>query len=55
MHSAFGRIARLTQRTVEAPSPLQTEIAALSRVIALLAVGIGATVFVSGRLVGLPA
>ena len=42
MHTAFGRIARLTQTTIDAPSPLQKEIAALSRVIAALAVAIGA-------------
>ena len=54
MHSAFGQIARLTQRTVDVPSPLQTEIASLSRVIAVLALAIGATVFVIGRVVGLP-
>ena len=54
MHSAFGQIARLTQRTVDVPSPLQIEIASLSRVIAALAVAIGVTVFVIGQFVGLP-
>jgi magnesium-transporting ATPase (P-type) len=54
MHSAFGQIARLTQRTVDVPSPLQIEIASLSRVIALLALAIGATVFIIGQIVGLP-
>jgi calcium-translocating P-type ATPase len=54
MQTAFGRIAQLTQRTVEAPSSLQKEITALSRLIAALAVGIGLVVFVIGQLVGLP-
>jgi calcium-translocating P-type ATPase len=53
MHSAFGRIAHLTQTTADAPSPLQNEIAVLSRVIAAMAVAIGLAVFVIGRFVGL--
>ncbi len=53
MHTAFGRIAHLTQTTVDPPSPLQKEIAALSRVIAALAVAIGVVVFVIGRFIGL--
>ena len=53
MHTAFGRIAHLTQTTVDPPSPLQNEIAALSRVIAALAVTIGLVVFVIGRFIGL--
>jgi calcium-translocating P-type ATPase len=54
MHTAFGHIARLTQATVDRPSPLQTEIAVLSRLIAALAVAIGALVFVIGHFIGLP-
>jgi calcium-translocating P-type ATPase len=54
MHTAFGRIARLTQTTVDAPSPLLQEIAALSRLIAIVALSIGAAVFVSGQFIGLP-
>jgi calcium-translocating P-type ATPase len=54
MHTVFGGIARLTQRTTDAPSPLQREIAALSRVIAMLAIAIGFAVFVIGGFVGLP-
>ena len=53
MHTAFGKIAHLTQTTVDPPSPLQTEIAALSRVIAVLAITIGLAVFVIGRFLGL--
>ena len=55
MHTAFGTIARLAQSTVDVPSPLQAEIATLSRVIAVLALAIGATVFVIGQAAGLPA
>ena len=36
MHTSFGRIAHLTQTTIDVPSPLQKEIAALSRLIAVL-------------------
>jgi calcium-translocating P-type ATPase len=54
MRTAFGEIAHLTQTTVDAPSPLQQEIATLSRVIALLAVALGAVVFVTGQFIGLP-
>jgi calcium-translocating P-type ATPase len=54
MHTAFGNIARLTQATVDRPSPLQKEIAVLSRLIAALAVGIGVLVFVVGQFIGLP-
>jgi calcium-translocating P-type ATPase len=54
MHTAFGRIARLTQTTVDAPSPLLHEIAALSRLIAIVALMIGAAVFVIGWFIGLP-
>jgi sodium/potassium-transporting ATPase subunit alpha len=53
MHTAFGRIAQLTQTTVDRPSPLQKEIAALSRLIAVMAVAIGATVFLIGQFIGL--
>ena len=53
MHTAFGGIARLTQATTDVPSPLQTEIARLSRLIAILAVTIGLFVFVVGAFIGL--
>jgi magnesium-transporting ATPase (P-type) len=54
MQTVFGGIARLTQTTADAPSPLQQEIGKLSRVIAVLAVAIGLVVFVVGAFVGLP-
>jgi calcium-translocating P-type ATPase len=53
MHTAFGKIAHLTQTTVDVPSPLQQEIVGLSRLIAALAVTVGAVVFVIGRFIGL--
>lgn len=53
MHTAFGGIARLTQTTTDAPSPLQLEIARLSRLIAILAVAIGLAVFAIGASIGL--
>jgi calcium-translocating P-type ATPase len=53
MHTAFGKIAHLTQVTEGVPSPLQNEITALSRLIAALAVAIGLIVFGIGRFIGL--
>ena len=52
MGTEFGRIARLTQATPEAPSPLQRELSVLSRVIAVLAVGAGVLVFMIGEWLG---
>ncbi len=54
MHTEFGRIAHLTQTTSEAASPLQREIARLSRVVALLALGLGVAFFLAGQALGLP-
>jgi calcium-translocating P-type ATPase len=54
MQTVFGGIARLTQSTTDAPSPLQKEIATLSHVIAALAIAIGFVVFIVGALIGLP-
>jgi sodium/potassium-transporting ATPase subunit alpha len=51
MRTAFGQIARLTQTTADVPSPLQKEIVTLSRLIAALALTIGAVVFVIGRFI----
>jgi len=53
MQTAFGRIARLTQGTTDAPSPLLGEISRLSRLIAVLALGLGIAVFAVGRAVGM--
>jgi calcium-translocating P-type ATPase len=53
MHTEFGKIARLTQAGDEAPSPLQREIARLSRLVAALATALGVGFFLIGRLLGL--
>ncbi|HEY3450536.1 MAG TPA: cation-transporting P-type ATPase [Myxococcales bacterium] len=54
MRTEFGQIARLTQASAEPLSPLQKEIARLSRVIALLSCALGALFFALGRMAGLP-
>ncbi len=52
-HSAFGKIARLTQATAETISPLQAEIARVSRFVAGLALGLGVIFYFIGRAIGL--
>jgi calcium-translocating P-type ATPase len=54
MHTEFGRIAQLTQTVGDVVSPLRTEIAHLSRVIGIVAVGIGLLFFAVGRFAGVP-
>jgi magnesium-transporting ATPase (P-type) len=54
MRSEFGRIAHLTQTAAKSSSPLQLEIARLSRIVALLATGMGAVLFLVGQAMGLP-
>ena len=54
MRTEFGRIAHLTQTVGEAGSPLQREIARLSRLIAVLASALGMAVFGIGVAMGLP-
>jgi sodium/potassium-transporting ATPase subunit alpha len=54
MRTEFGRIAHLTQTVGEAGSPLQREIARLSRLIAALASVLGLVVFGIGVAIGLP-
>ena len=53
MHTEFGKIAHLTQTTGAVLSPLQREIARLSRVIALIAAALGALFFLIGQGLGL--
>ncbi|MBZ0093836.1 MAG: cation-transporting P-type ATPase, partial [Sulfuricella sp.] len=53
MHTEFGKIAHLTQTAREAPSPLQREIARLSRLVAALASLLGAIFFLIGQVIGL--
>ncbi|MGA7216084.1 MAG: HAD-IC family P-type ATPase [Terrimicrobiaceae bacterium] len=50
-HSAFGKIARLTQATAETISPLQAEIARVSRFVAGLALGLGVIFYFIGIIV----
>ena len=54
MHTEFGRIAHLTQTVGTGPSPLQREIARLSRIVAVLATGMGVALFFIGQAMGLP-
>ncbi|MCR4304810.1 MAG: cation-transporting P-type ATPase [Gallionella sp.] len=53
MHTEFGNIARLTQAAREPLSPLQKEIARLSRLVALFATLLGAVFFLIGQVIGL--
>ena len=53
MHTEFGNIARLTQAAREPLSPLQKEIARLSRLVALFATLLGALFFFIGQMIGL--
>ncbi len=53
MHTEFGNIARLTQTSHEPLSPLQKEIARLSRLVALFATLLGAVFFLIGQMIGL--
>lgn len=53
MNTEFGRIAHLTQFSVETESPLQIEIRRVSRLLALLALGLGLLFFLFGQLIGL--
>ena len=52
-HTEFGKIAHLTQTAGEALSPLQREIARLSRLVAALATLLGVIFFLAGQFVGL--
>jgi sodium/potassium-transporting ATPase subunit alpha len=53
MHTEFGKIAHLTQTAGQALSPLQKEIARLSRLVAALATLLGVVFFVAGHFIGL--
>ncbi|MFZ5592963.1 MAG: cation-translocating P-type ATPase [Pseudomonadota bacterium] len=53
MHTEFGKVAHLTQITGEMLSPLQKEIIRLSRMVALLASGLGVVFFFIGQALGL--
>ncbi|MBI3607158.1 MAG: cation-transporting P-type ATPase [Nitrospirae bacterium] len=53
MRTEFGKIAHLTQTAGVRPSPLQREIAYVSRVVAILATVLGVVFFFIGQAVGL--
>jgi Ca2+-transporting ATPase len=50
MLTQFGRIANLTQSVKEGPSSLQRELIRITRIISIVAIGIGVIVFVVGFL-----
>ena len=52
-HSAFGKIAKLTQATADTISPLQREIVRVSRIVAGLALALGVIFFFIGQAIGL--
>ena len=52
-HSAFGKIALLTQGTADTISPLQIEIGRVSRIVAGLALALGVIFIFIGRAIGL--
>jgi len=54
MRTEFGRIAHLAQTAGNDASPLQREIARLSRIVAALATGMGVALFFVGQAMGLP-
>ncbi len=54
MRTEFGQLAHLTQTTGDTESPLQREIRRVSRLVALLAVGLGVVFFAVGQAIGLP-
>ncbi len=53
MRTEFGRIAHLAQTARDIESPLQREIRHVSRLVAILALGLGVVFFVIGQLIGL--
>ena len=54
MRTEFGRIAGLTMEAGEAPTPLQKEIARLSRIVSVFAAALGIAFFAIGQAMGLP-
>jgi len=54
MHTEFGKIAHLTQTADKSVSHLQQEIQRLSRLVAILATGIGVFFFAIGAFLGFP-
>ena len=54
MNTEFGKIAHLSQATINPLSPLQKEIILLSRIIGLMAVILGLAFFLIGETLGMP-
>jgi len=54
MHTEFGKIATLTQSVKEELSPLQKEMKFVTKVVGMLAVGLGVVFFFVGRSTGQP-
>ena len=52
-HSAFGKIAQLTQATADTTSPLQIEIVRVSRIVAGLSLALGVIFLLIGHAIGL--
>lgn len=53
MHTEFGKIASLTQGIKEELSPLQKEMARATKIVAILAIGLGVVLFVLGSIRGM--
>jgi sodium/potassium-transporting ATPase subunit alpha len=53
MATEFGKIAHLTQEIAEAPTPLQRELAYVTRIITVIAIGLGFVFFIAGELIGI--
>jgi sodium/potassium-transporting ATPase subunit alpha len=53
MRTEFGQIARLAQIASDPPSPIQREIAHVSRIVAVLATVLGVLFFAIGQVIGL--
>jgi len=53
MATEFGKIAHLTQEIAEAPTPLQRELAFVTRIITFIAIGLGFVFFIAGELIGI--
>jgi len=51
MNTEFGKIANLTQKIVEKPSPLTVEINKLSRLITMIAIGLGVLFFLLSKFI----
>jgi sodium/potassium-transporting ATPase subunit alpha len=53
MATEFGKIAHLTQEITEVPTPLQRELAFVTRIITFIAIGLGVVFFIAGELIGI--